>query len=257
MNAFLVAATGVLAAVAVLCVAAARRSRPGYWPAGAARPRVRGGLAGAVGSAVRRAAGRPSDRAADRRVGSTLMAALALLPITRAGAVAAAAWCWGAPPLRHRRALRRAATEVANEVPEVVDLLVLAVGAGHNVRLAVEVVAARAPPRFAAAFAGALDATARRQRLADALDDMARSLGEPARPLVAAITAADRYGAPLSPALERLAVDARLERRRRAEAAARRVPVLLLFPLVLCVLPAFALLTVVPLLLGTLRSLRP
>ena len=36
---------------------------------------------------------------------------------------------------------------------------------------------------------------------------------------------------------------------------ARRVPVQLLFPLVACVLPAFALLTVVPLLAGTLRTL--
>ena len=45
----------------------------------------------------------------------------------------------------------------------------------------------------------------------------------------------------------RLAAEARLERRRAAEATARRVPVKLLFPLVLCTLPAFALLTVVPL----------
>jgi hypothetical protein len=37
---------------------------------------------------------------------------------------------------------------------------------------------------------------------------------------------------------------------------ARRLPVKLLFPLVLCTLPAFALLTVVPLLVGSLRELR-
>ena len=48
----------------------------------------------------------------------------------------------------------------------------------------------------------------------------------------------------------------RLARQIRAEEAARRVPVRLLFPLVLCVLPAFALLTVAPLLAGALRSLR-
>ena len=41
----------------------------------------------------------------------------------------------------------------------------------------------------------------------------------------------------------------------RAEEAARRVPVKLLFPLVLCVLPAFALLTVAPLLAGAHWSL--
>jgi tight adherence protein C len=81
-------------------------------------------------------------------------------------------------------------------------------------------------------------------------------LGEPVRPLVRALTSSERYGVPLRDALDRLAVEVRLDRRRRAEEAARRVPVKLLFPLVLCVLPAFALLTVVPLLVGAFRSLR-
>ena len=44
-------------------------------------------------------------------------------------------------------------------------------------------------------------------------------------------------------------------RRRRAEEAARRLPVQLLFPLVLCVLPAFVLLAVVPLLLAAVPQL--
>ena len=76
------------------------------------------------------------------------------------------------------------------------------------------------------------------------------------RPLVAALVASERYGAPLSSGLERLAVDVRRERRHRAEEAARRIPVKLLFPLVGCTLPAFALLTVAPLVAGALRSLR-
>jgi tight adherence protein C len=68
--------------------------------------------------------------------------------------------------------------------------------------------------------------------------------------------ASERYGAPLADALVTLAADARADRRRRAEEAARRVPVQLLFPLVLCVLPAFVLLTLAPLLAGALGSLR-
>ncbi len=43
-------------------------------------------------------------------------------------------------------------------------------------------------------------------------------------------------------------------RRRQAEIRARRVPVLLLFPLVMCVLPAFVLLAIVPLLVGALSG---
>lgn len=94
------------------------------------------------------------------------------------------------------------------------------------------------------------------ERTADALELVARDLGEPVRPLVTVLCASERYGTPLVPALEQLAREARTERRRRAEEAARRVPVKLLFPLVLCTLPAFALLTVVPLLIGSFDSLR-
>ena len=71
------------------------------------------------------------------------------------------------------------------------------------------------------------------------------------------LVASERYGVPLTEGLDRVAREARLERRRRAEERARRLPVLLLFPLVLCVLPAFGLLTVVPLLVGSLPDLPP
>jgi tight adherence protein C len=153
------------------------------------------------------------------------------------------------------RERRRRDAAVVVELPEVVDLLVLAVGSGRNVALAVEAVASRSPPRFAAALTAALERVGRGERLADALARVPHELGEPGRPLVAALVASERYGVPVLPTLERLALDARADRRRRAEEAARRVPVTLLFPLVLCVLPAFGLLTVAPLLAGTLGSL--
>ncbi len=70
------------------------------------------------------------------------------------------------------------------------------------------------------------------------------------------LVASERYGSPLGPALERLADEARRQRRQRAEEAARKIPVKLLFPLVSCTLPAFALLTVAPLIAGAIRSLR-
>ena len=97
--------------------------------------------------------------------------------------------------------------------------------------------------------------TSRGERLTTALSLLLDDLGEPARPLVAALVSCERDGAALSAPLERAAHVARDVRRRDAEVAARRVPVRLVLPLVACVLPAFALLTVVPLLAGTLRSL--
>ena len=80
-------------------------------------------------------------------------------------------------------------------------------------------------------------------------------LGEPARPLAAGVARALRDGTPLLSTLDRLSAEARAARRRHVEVRARRLPVALLFPLVLCTLPAFALLTVVPLLLTSVQSL--
>ena len=69
---------------------------------------------------------------------------------------------------------------------------------------------------------------------------------EDLRGLADALLATERLGAPVLDSLQRLAVSARADVRRRAEARARTVPVRLLFPLVFLVLPAFGILTVVP-----------
>ena len=53
-----------------------------------------------------------------------------------------------------------------------------------------------------------------------------------------------------------LADDIRTERRRHAERHARTLPVRLAFPLVLCTLPSFVLVAIVPALLGAVSTLR-
>jgi tight adherence protein C len=155
-----------------------------------------------------------------------------------------------------RRDRRRRRAEVLRHLPEVADLFVLAVGAGLTVPLAVAAVARRAPGLLAAELGAVVREVELGRRVGDALDAVPARTEEEVRPLVAALVASERYGAPLLDGLIRLAAELRSDRRRRAEAAARRVPVKLLFPLVFCTLPAFALLTVAPLLAGALGSLR-
>ena len=163
----------------------------------------------------------------------------------------------GARPGRSTR--RRTEAAIADAVPDVVDLFAVAIASGLNTRLALRAVAEQAPP-------GPLTDALRRAehrvgttgaRLADTVERLPDELAsEAVRPLTAAITDAERYGAALAVTLDRLADDARRTRQRRAEEQVRRIPVKLLFPLVTCILPAFGLLTVAPLIAGGLRALR-
>lgn len=153
--------------------------------------------------------------------------------------------------------VRRRRAAVVDALPEAADLLALAVAGGSTVSAAVATAARWAPGPVGVALRRAGDEIGLGRPSADALEAVAADLGPPSRPLVGVLLASERYGAPLGESLDRLAREARLERRRRAEERARRVPVLLLFPLVLCVLPAFGLLTVVPLLVGALPDLPP
>ena len=191
-----------------------------------------------------------------RRAGTALLAAAAFLPVLPAAAVPVAAIAWAGPGVAARRAERRRLALIAADLPDVVDLLVLAVGAGLTVHLALAKVSTRASGPLAAELRRALEQVALGRRLADALDDLPSRAGDAVRPLVSALVASERYGAPLVAGLERLADELRRERRRRAEEAVRKVPVKLLFPLVTCTLPAFGLLTVAPLVASAVRSLR-
>lgn len=196
------------------------------------------------------------DGSRARRVGlvaivgvTTAAAAPVLVPVVAFGA-------WSLPKLRARRQQRRHLARLEAALPEVVDLLVLAVGAGATVSHAVAAAGRRGVGPLAAEMRRITEEVRRGGRIADALDELPSRTSEAIRPLSAALASSERYGAPLATALQRLGDDVRRQRQRRSEEAARKVPVLLLFPLVLCILPAFALLTVAPLVAGALRTLR-
>jgi tight adherence protein C len=160
-------------------------------------------------------------------------------------------------PVAARRRVARAQTvRIDQNIGEVVTLVGLAVSAGHNLTGALRAASAHDDGPVAMALQHSLRQVERGERLADALESLPASLGESIRPTVAALVACDRYGAPLGATLDRLSAEVRVANRQRAEAAARRLPVRLLFPLVSCILPAFALLTVAPLIAGSLRGLR-
>ena len=168
--------------------------------------------------------------------------------------LAGGGWCTGREVGRrrarqaHQRAIRQA-------LPDLVDLLRLTTTAGLALPVAHQVVAPHVPPPVGPALAAAHVAAASGRSRADALVEALAPFGERSRALAHVLSDHLRYGVPLLPGLERNGLELALDRRRAAEQDARRVPVRLLGPLVTCVLPAFALLTVVPLIAASLEAL--
>lgn len=256
-------ATALAGLAAALAVASARATRPPppprlaalVDPGGRRRAPVLPAVTRPLGSVLRRIGGRPVDPQADERLGRAVLVGGAGWFVQPLLGVAVGLLVWTTPRIRAVRAERARRERVRDGAPDVVDLFRLAASAGLPVRLAVEAVAERADPPLREP----LQEVCRRVRLGERLVDALAVLGEagaPLRPLTAALVQAERDGVPLTASLGRIADDARGQRRRAAEERARRLPVRLLFPLVACILPAFVLLTLVPLLGATVRSVR-
>ncbi len=155
-----------------------------------------------------------------------------------------------------RRRQRRQGELVSRALPDLIDLVILGVRSGLSPTHALTVAAAHAPAAVRPAFDEVQHRLQRGQRIADALQALPELLGPAAATFADSLATADRYGLPIEPVLDRLAVDVRNDRRRLAERHARTLPVRLSFPLVVCTLPSFVLLAIVPAVLGALSTLR-
>lgn len=172
-----------------------------------------------------------------------------------AGAMLALAVRSGALPRRNRsRGHRRRETSELGHLAGTVDLLVVALTAGASVGAALETVADHLPESQDAGVAATSAALRRGVPLESALRSWGESRSE-AAPIAAMLVGGGRSGAALTTDLSRFADGLRRRQRRAAEERARRLPVLMLVPLVCCVLPAFCLLTVVPMLAAGLSRL--
>lgn len=254
MNAVVAAACAAGAAM-LLAHRPARPSRLRRPGADRARPNLTTIVQG-LGKSVRRVVGLRADPGPDRRAGWALMlVAVAVLAGPELALAGAAATALHGRWRRVRSARAVDVAQIERDLPDLVDLLSLAVGAGLSVPAALPVVAPVAPASLRSDLRAAVDAVAGGRPSDEAVATLGAHWGAPGRPLVHALADHLRYGTPVLPALERVAAESRTRRRRAAETRARKLPVLLLFPLVLCTLPAFGLLTVAPLVAGTFDSL--
>jgi Flp pilus assembly protein TadB len=157
---------------------------------------------------------------------------------------------------RHRSAERASRARLEAAVGFTVDIVAVVVGSGGTIRQAIAAVVVDGPEPVRPIFGAVLDRAAGGVLLADALAAASAPLGPAFHPLIGALVSGEADGAPLSAVLARLGDDAASRARWRAEAAAGRLSVALLPPLVLCLLPAVVIGAVVPLAVVALRQLR-
>jgi pilus assembly protein TadC len=218
-----------------------------------------------LGSArwLRRAAGSTGDLASERLGAAAIAGGSASITLLLAPAPApalipiVALVALRAPRFVDARAIRTRRRAIDAELTQFLDALAAASTAGLSaplgMRRAAEVV--RGPLR------DELEAALRSVDLGARWRDELRAVAERAdlsdlRRAVAVITRTETLGSSLAASTIDLADRVRAGRRQRATERARTAPVKMLFPLVFLVLPAFLLLTVVPVLLTTLQSIR-
>ena len=193
---------------------------------------------------------------------AALVGALAGLPLAaaapgRLGLVAlltAPAVAFLAPDAWLRRRARLRAAAMATELPDVLDLLRVAVEAGLPVGRAIGEVGRRHRGLLAAELRFAAGVVELGTPRSAALAMLHRRAPLPTvDAVIAAVERAERYGAPLSPALSAIATQARAEAARElAERAARAAPMiqlavaLLLVPAVLLLVAAGAVAALLP-----------
>jgi tight adherence protein C len=252
------AAAGVveLAAAGVRTAAPRRRARGRAAAALAALGR-RIGVANAPADLARRldAAGAPAGVTASEvmalKLGAVVVAALAALPLVtlapgRLGPVlfaAAPAAAFLAPDAWLARRIQRRRAAMAAELADVLDLVHVAVGAGLSPMRALGDVGRRRGGPLAAELRAAATQAALGVARSDVLARLQRRCPvEGVAALVAAIGRAERHGAPLGPALQALAADARAQRAQRLRERAGRAAPKIQLVVALLLVPAVMLL---------------
>ena len=155
-------------------------------------------------------------------------------------------------PLVDRQRARRARVLA---VPDALDLVVILLHAGATPRQTFVELGRSGPPVTRPGFAAVALLLGRGHPFGEAVGALRRELGPAVGPFVEMISAAERSGLAAAHLVHQLSLETRALRRRHDEAAARRLPVKLSFPLVMCTLPSFVLLAIAPAVLAALSSL--
>ena len=156
--------------------------------------------------------------------------------------------------------VRARASRIREAIPSALDLIVLCVEAGQSLNQALSDAAGElkdAYPDLSAELAQVhLELRAGKDRAA-ALMRMAQRTAEPElRKLASVLIDSDRFGTSLAPALRTHAKYLRTRQRQRAQEAARKVAVKLVFPVFFLIFPSVLLVTLGPAVLKMMTQLK-
>ncbi|WP_241668190.1 type II secretion system F family protein [Pedococcus bigeumensis] len=165
-------------------------------------------------------------------------------------AIGAAAGFWLPDLLLYNQGIKRQ-QELRRGLADALDMLTVCVEAGQGFDSALQQVAKSVDGPIAGEFARVLSEIQIGKARSEAFSSLAaRTTVQEAKTFVSAFVQADRLGLPIGSVLREQSNQMRLVRRQLAEEAAQKVPVKILFPMLLCIFPALFIVIIGP---GALR----
>jgi tight adherence protein C len=204
-------------------------------------------------------AGNPSGWSVERILackagGLVTGVAFGVLVLTTGRLVLGLAWLVGAaavgfwlPDVLLLNAGQKRQQALRKSVPDALDMLTVCVEAGLGFDAGLAQVARNAEGPIAGEFARLLrEMQIGKSRVVAFTDLAARTTVPELRIFVSALVQSDKLGIPLAGVLREQSAEMRVKRRQRAEEQAQKVPVKILFPLLLCIFPALFVVLVGP-----------
>jgi tight adherence protein C len=145
--------------------------------------------------------------------------------------------------------------EIRKALPETLDLLAIAVGAGMGLEAAIELVIQRLPGALGEEFHRILQELSLGVSRREAFGNLRlRTEVTELSTFALILTQADALGTPLSVVLKSQASEMRMLRRQRAREQGAKTPVALLFPLLLGIFPALMLVVMGPAIISVVKA---
>lgn len=150
---------------------------------------------------------------------------------------------------------RKRSFEMVLQLPDALDLLTISVEAGLGFDAALAKVVEKMEGPLVMEFRQALAEIRMGRSRKDALRDVvARADAQPISNFIGAIVQAEQLGVPIAKVLQIQSQQLRIERRQRAEEAAAKAPVKMLFPMVGCIFPTIFIVILGPAVVTVLKG---